>query len=212
MLDDLLYEDKVPSSQPTVNRRKIPFVGVKRIVNPGGYRTALEAAQCFLEYNDLAFSQIFRMNKATFHELEGWFACNTRLSGTRYQSLTQKLLIFLYTLAFNEPQRNTAARFKVAQSSVSAVIQDYLSVSIKLAKAFITMPNDRELFPKIELNPKLTQFNGYIGAIDSTHIPIFTPANQRERFIRRKGHTQNVFTAISPAGRIQFVTGGATRR
>src|SRR5436190_9551478 len=56
------------------------------------------------------FYDLFRMSKEVFVALRDWMFSNTHLRDTRYQTVEQKLLIFIWILAYNEPQRNTAAR------------------------------------------------------------------------------------------------------
>lgn len=101
--DPSLVDDRSNSLVRRIDRRTLPFVGIRRIVNPGGPTFALQATQIVLDADNESFKQQFRMSKACFYSLEGWYASNTDLKDTRYQTRAQKLLIFLWTLAFDEP-------------------------------------------------------------------------------------------------------------
>jgi len=198
--------------QRRVDRRTVPFTGIRRIVNPGGSKFALCFSRVFLEADNIAFHEQFRMKRSCFESLTRWYALNTNLLDSQRQSLPQRLLVFLYILAWDAPQRLVAHRFRISQSAVSSIFHQALQATMRLAKALITMPEPGWVSPTIELDPRLCQFNGCVGAIDGTHIPIFAPSAQKERFIGHKGQTQNVFAAVSPAGRFQFVIAGADGR
>ena len=62
---------------------------------------------------------------------------------------------------------------------------------------FVRLPEDNWLDPGIELNSALNAFNGYIRAIDSTHIAAHIPSKkQRPWFDRHGAVSQNVFATV----------------
>ncbi|ORY60128.1 uncharacterized protein BCR38DRAFT_444048, partial [Pseudomassariella vexata] len=72
----------------------------------GGFVAARRLANRLLEGSPTRFFQLFRMNKDTFWKLLEWLETYTAFKGTYYQSAAQKLMIFLWILAYNESQRN----------------------------------------------------------------------------------------------------------
>ena len=90
--------------------------------------------------------------------------------------LEQKVLIFLYILAFGEPQRNTTHHFKVSQSTVYSIFHELLPAFIQLHRAYIRPLAQDEAFVSLEIeggNIYLKEFNGCIRAIDGTLISAY---------------------------------------
>ncbi|KAG5742802.1 hypothetical protein H9Q70_014478 [Fusarium xylarioides] len=167
-------------------------------------------ASWLLSAPDVMFNDLFRMKKADFYRLSWWLKNNTEASDSRHQSLELKLMIFLWIIAYGEPQRNTAYRFKVSQSTVSATFSYLIDFMRYLHTKFVRMPDDGYVSPRIELNTKFCQFNGAIGAIDGTHVPAFIPLAQQQRFWSRKSSiSQNIFCAVDFEGRFLYVLAGA---
>ena len=120
----------------------------------------------------------------------------TDLRDTRYQTMEQKLMIFIWILAYNEPQRNTAARFRIAQSSVSVIVADMIPRFLQLFNAFVKMPPRNFVDPTIEFNLTLQYLTGAIGAIDGTLFHAHIPLDRQRIWRCRKGWVaQNVFAA-----------------
>ncbi len=150
------------------------------------------------------------MPKWIFLELAAWLKANTGLVDSRYQTVEQKLMIFLWILAHNESQRNTAHRFQVSQSTVSEVMGTCLDKFKSLHRAFVRPNEDDWLDPEYELDPKLNAFNGCIGAIDGTHIHAFIPVSKQLRWRNRKGViSQNVFAAVRSDLSFSYILAGA---
>lgn len=76
----------------------------RNIINPGGPSIARHVAERLLDAPGRQFYDLFRMDKATFRLLVNWLR-RAGLAGTQYQSVEQKVLIFLYILAHNSSQR-----------------------------------------------------------------------------------------------------------
>ena len=156
------------------------------------------------------FYDLFRMSKEVFVALRDWMFSNTHLRDTRYQTVEQKLLIFIWILAYNEPQRNTAARFRIAQSSVCAIVADMVPRFIQLFNAFVKMPPNNFVDPTIEFSPQLQYLTGAIGAVDGTLLHAHIPLDQQRTWRCRKGWVaQNVFAAALFDGTFCFVLAGA---
>lgn len=71
-------------------------------------------AEWLLDAPKTMFKDLFRMLKAAFRGLCKWLRIYTIVAATRYQSLEQKVIVFLWICTYNEPQRNTAFRFKIS--------------------------------------------------------------------------------------------------
>ncbi|ORY66560.1 uncharacterized protein BCR38DRAFT_430633 [Pseudomassariella vexata] len=74
------------------------FLGAedREVVHEGGFVAARRLANRLLEGSPTRFFQLFRMNKDTFWKLLEWLETYTAFKGTYYQSVAQKLMIFLW--------------------------------------------------------------------------------------------------------------------
>jgi hypothetical protein len=80
----------------------------------------------------------------------------------------------------------------------------------RLHTVSVQLPDPRHLSPRVELDPKLHQFNGCLGAIDGTLIRAHIPIEKQKRFWSRKGLiSQNVFLVVSFEGLYLYVLAGA---
>src|ERR1700694_5112199 len=133
----------------------VPFTGIRRIVNPGGSKFALCFSRVFLEADNIAFHEQFRVKRSCFESPTRWYALNTNLLDSQRQLLPQRLRVFLYILAWDAPQRLVAHRFRNSQSAVSSIFHQALQATMRLAKALITMLEPGWVSPTIELDPRL---------------------------------------------------------
>lgn len=173
---------------------------------------ALTRAYCswLLVAPDTMFRDLFRMTKPVFRSLCQWLRHHTTLRDTRHHDVEQKVMVFLWMVAFNEPQRNTAYRFKMAQSTVSSIFRQVIIPMRYLHTRFVRLPGPTYVSPDVELDLKFMQFNGAIGAIDGTHIHAFVPAKKQKRFWSRKNNiSQNVLAAVTFSGLFSYVLAGA---
>lgn len=162
------------------------------------------------EGSETSFKDLFRLTRGIFLDLCEWLRSNTRASDSRYQTLEQKVMVFLWILAYNEPQRNTGLRFGMSQSTVSSIFHDLKDPMRKVQITFVRQPRDGYLSPDVELNPRFQQFNGAIGAIDGTHFKAHIPLQNQQRFWSRKSEvSQNVLAAVSFDGIFLYVLAGA---
>ncbi|KAK2742033.1 hypothetical protein CKAH01_01460 [Colletotrichum kahawae] len=186
-----------------------PVIFDRIVIHPGGAAEATQIAEGLLAGSDIEFEETFRLSKRTFNSLACWLRRHG-IDDTRYQTVEHKLLIVLYILAFGEPQRNAAHRFKVSQSAVSRSFHTIINALVCLHKEVVVLPSESYVSPDIELNAKNAVFNGCIGAVDGTLIPAHIPASQQRRFFDRKGNiSQNVFTAVKFDYTFSYVLAGA---
>lgn len=160
---------------------------------------------------DVIFKDIFRMPKVVFYHLLNWLKLNGRVKDTRSIPLELMLLVFLWILAFDEPQRNAAWRFRLSQSSISNIFHKLIDAMRLLHSAFVRQPDhDYYVSTLVVLNHKRRAFEGAVGAIDGTHIPAHVPHKKQQRFFSRNNNiSQNVLAAVSFDGLFTYVLAGS---
>ena len=89
-------------------------------------KAAEDFCNWLLHAPDTMFNDLFRLKKAVFFDLCRWLRINVGAEGNRRQSLEQKVMVFLWICAYNEPQRNTAYRFRMHQSTVSRIFHELI--------------------------------------------------------------------------------------
>jgi len=82
--------------------------GLRVIINPEGPLFASKRAHRYLSGSPRRFFELFRIRIDTFNDLLAWLLENTDLRGGRFLTPEFKLMIFLWIIAYNEPQRNAA--------------------------------------------------------------------------------------------------------
>ncbi|KEY72644.1 hypothetical protein S7711_11543 [Stachybotrys chartarum IBT 7711] len=163
-----------------------------------------------LQAPDRMFKDLFRMKKTVFFELCRYLRNNNPELEDGRQGLELKVMIFLWICAYNETQRNTAYRFYTSQGQVSAVFHQLISPMRRLHTKFVHLPKPGHLSPRVELDRKMQQFNGTLGAVDGTHIPAFIAEGKQTRFRSYKNNiSQNVFAVVSFEGLFLYILAGA---
>lgn len=152
-----------------------PRASTREVINPGGPRAARLYINTLLREPDGSFFHLFRIYQDYFLNLCRWLRLNTELRPSRYQSLEQKVMIFLWACGHGESQRSAAYKFKISQSSVLSLFHELLEPMRLLHIAFVTQPDDSFVSPEIELCEKHYPFSGCISAIDGTHLAAHIP-------------------------------------
>ncbi|KAK0704544.1 hypothetical protein B0H67DRAFT_613179 [Lasiosphaeris hirsuta] len=163
---------------------------VCEVIHPKGPRGARRFASGLQKGSEKQFRDLFRISREAFQALVRWLKINEGLRGTRYQTAEQKLMVVLYILGRGRDQRVAAHKFGITQSSISRTIATILPMLMSLHIAFVRLPEDDWLDPAVELNPKMSAFNGCIGAIDGTHIRAHIKASEQIRWFNRKGREE----------------------
>jgi hypothetical protein len=101
--------------------------GIRVIINPEGPLSACKRAHRYLSGSPRRFFELFRIRIDTFNDLLAWWLENTDLRGDRFLTPEFKLMIFLWVIAYNEPQRNAAHMFCISQSPVFLIVNELLS-------------------------------------------------------------------------------------
>ncbi|KAG5742614.1 hypothetical protein H9Q70_014632, partial [Fusarium xylarioides] len=98
-LEDLPFVqmlEEISRLQPDQEMPHIPHYPVPRyIVNPGEPSAVAVKAQRLLWGSPARFFRIFRVPRGVFDELVEWLRENTALKDTKWQTLEQKVMIFL---------------------------------------------------------------------------------------------------------------------
>ncbi|KAG5789639.1 hypothetical protein H9Q69_011315 [Fusarium xylarioides] len=140
-LEDLLFVqmlEEISRLQPDQEMLQIPYNPVPRyIVNPGGPSAAAAKAQRLLRGSPARFFRIFRVPRGVFDELVEWLRENTALKDTKWQTLEQKVMIFLYVIGQGVSQHLAADFFEISQSTVSVVVTAAAEAFLKLHIHFI---------------------------------------------------------------------------
>ncbi|KAF7550296.1 hypothetical protein G7046_g8058 [Stylonectria norvegica] len=205
--------DPLRRLQPSGRRRYRARRGNPHVIHPGGSVEAYHVWWRMLNGSPSRFFSLFRMTKPAFFNLCDWLRTNTTARSTRYQTLEQKLMIFLFIVGHGTTQREASSLFCVSQSSVSVLFRGLLLPLLKLHRAWVTLPPDDYVAEEVELDPKQRAFSGCIGAIDGVHISAHVPGHQMTRFLNRHNRvTQNVLAAVLPDSSFSFVLAGAEGR
>jgi hypothetical protein len=205
----VVHHDNMVKTAASIFMRRPRGRGPGPLVNPGGPRAASSFAKSLLNGSPRRFVELFRIHIPEFNTLLQWLRDNTWLCDSRYLTAELKLMVFLWILAYNEPQRNAAHMFGVCQRTISQIFDKVLRCFVKVYAAFVQLPPDDYVSPDIELNPRLKHFNGCIGAVDGTHIYARVPPRDQQRYRGRKGFTsQNVFAAVKFDGSFSYVLAG----
>jgi DDE superfamily endonuclease len=179
-------------------------------IHPGGLEAAREHAFSILaEQSNVEFQDVFRLTKREFGILVEWLRQQGAEDG-RHIQLEQRVLMFLYILAQNATQRQTACHFLVAQSTVAAAFDEMLPLFVRLHQAYVRLPEDSYVSPEIEFD-KYPDFTGCIGAIGGCIINCFVPKDQQLRWFnaKKKVYGQNVLAAVRFDGTFSYVLAGA---
>ncbi|KAL6633763.1 hypothetical protein ACP70R_026434 [Stipagrostis hirtigluma subsp. patula] len=154
---------------------------------------------------------MFRVTPELFHQLHDVLVGQYGLKSSSRSSSIEALGMFLWILGSPESVRNAANRFGRSLDTVNRNFDKVLKCVLKLAGDNIK-PLDAA-FPTV--HPRLGEsrfspyFNGCIGAIDGTHIPVVVDNDKVVQYMCRKGYTsQNVLAVCDFDMRFTFVLAG----
>ncbi|KAG5742680.1 hypothetical protein H9Q70_014583 [Fusarium xylarioides] len=212
-LEDLLFVqmlEEISRLQPDQEMPQIPHNPVPRyIVNPGGPSAAAAKAQRLLRGSPARFFRIFRVPRGVFDELVEWLRENTALKDTKWQTLEQKVMIFLYVIGQGVSQHLAADFFEISQSTVSVVVTAAAEAFLKLHVHFVRLPDDSFISLETIARRSSQYFHGCIGAVDGTHLAAYIPSEEQRKWYNRKSLiSQNVLCAVQLDGTFSYVLAG----
>jgi hypothetical protein len=172
-----------------------------------------------------------RMELGTFFQLRDWLVLNTALKdsspeSSRFVSVEEKLLIFVYIASTGASNRATQERFNRAPSMISRYIlisviptklinyssfHEVIDALLLLYKSNCTLPYNTLTTPtRISESFKYSPyFNDCLGALDGTHIEMHIPLELQPRYRNRKGTlSQNVLAVCDFDMRFVYILAG----
>ncbi|WVZ48956.1 hypothetical protein U9M48_000341 [Paspalum notatum var. saurae] len=151
----------------------------------------------------------FRLHPPAFHALHSTLVANHGLKSTMQCDSIEALGMFLWSCGTRQSQRQIADRFGLSTDTVCRKFGEVLEAMVSFADTIIR-PRDSSFRM---VHPRLLRFSpffdGCIGAIDGTHIPVSVVEQAHDDFINRKGFTsQNVLAVCDMDMRFTFVATG----
>ncbi|KAL6594347.1 hypothetical protein ACP70R_048540 [Stipagrostis hirtigluma subsp. patula] len=151
----------------------------------------------------------FRLHPSAFHLLHNILVAHHGLRSTHQCDSIEALGMFLWACGTRQCQRQMAERFGRSIDTVSRKFGEVLDAVVSFADTIIK-PRD-PTFSSVhhKLQRFSPYFDGCIGAIDGTHIPVLVHEHAHDDFINRKGFTsQNVLAVCDMDMRFTFVAAG----
>ncbi|KAL6596004.1 hypothetical protein ACP70R_047368 [Stipagrostis hirtigluma subsp. patula] len=151
----------------------------------------------------------FCLSPAAFHLLHDTLVAHHGLKSTRYCDSIEALGMFLWACGTRQCQRQMADRFGRSMDTVSRKFGQVLDAMVSFADT-VLKPRD-PTFSTVhhKLQRFSPYFDGCIGAIDGTHIPVSVEEAAHDDFINRKGFTSlNVLVVCDLDMRFIFVATG----
>lgn len=117
--------------------------------------------------------------------------------------------MFLWACGTRQSQRQIADRFGRSTDTVCRKFGEVLDAMVSFAHTVIRPRDSTFRFVHPRLHQFSPFFDGCIGAIDGTHIPVSVDEHAHDDFINRKGFTsQNVLAVCDMDMRFTFVATG----
>ncbi|XP_057452625.1 uncharacterized protein LOC130744460 [Lotus japonicus] len=152
------------------------------------------------------------MESHTVLMLEKILVSNGWLHPSKEMTSWEAIAMFHWSCAHSETNRNVQNKFGKSGETISRKFGEVLDGLCLLAKEIVKPPdfNFVEVPAKIKDDRKFwPYFEGCIGAIDGTHIPVIVPTKDQVRYIGIKGYpTQNVMLVCNFEMLITFVVVG----
>ncbi|XP_040379426.1 protein ALP1-like isoform X1 [Oryza brachyantha] len=151
-----------------------------------------------------------RMRKAIFHRLCGHLRSCGLLVDTLHVTVEEQVAMFMHVVGHKWSNRFVGFEFYQSGETVSRYFNAVLDSLVSISKELIYL-RSTETHPKITSSPGRFHpyFEGCIGALDGTHVPVCVPAHMQNRFWGRKSSpTQNVLAAVDFDLRFIYVLAG----
>ncbi|KAM3250501.1 hypothetical protein P3S67_022916 [Capsicum chacoense] len=123
------------------------------------------------------------MDRNAFHTLVLLTKNIGGLSDSKSMSSNEKLAIFLNILAHHEKNRSIKVDYIRSRWSVSQAFNECLCAILKLTPLLLVNPKP---ILKDETEDRWKWFEGCLGALDGTYIPIRVPTQYKPRYMARK--------------------------
>ncbi|KAL5578857.1 hypothetical protein UlMin_011299 [Ulmus minor] len=148
------------------------------------------------QHPDRMFNKI-RMYRPCFEMLIQVLRQQTALQNSRYLTLEEQVMIFVYVISQKATNRMAMEDWQHSGSTISVVFTRICKAIASLSQTFITAPNFAAIPDEIRWNPKYyPYFQNCVGAIDGTHIAAHAPADVANNFRGRKSTVTSNMLAI----------------
>ncbi|KAL5554275.1 hypothetical protein UlMin_041676 [Ulmus minor] len=161
------------------------------------------------QHPDRMFNKI-RMYRPCFEMLIQVLRQQTTLQNSRYLTLEEQVMIFVYVISQKATNRMAMEDWQHSGSTISVVFTRICKAIASLSQTFIKPPNFDAIPDEIQWNPKYYPYFQYpylvilidllwqncIGAIDGTHIAAHAPADVANNFRGRKSTVTSNMLAI----------------
>lgn len=146
--------------------------------------------------------RVLRMSLSSFYDLRDWILENTKVRDSKTQQvhLEEKLVIFLYSVNNKSSNRMVQETFGHSGETISRVFYEILDALVLLYKEVVRLPTeDTPLGSRIADYPEyFPYFKDCLGALDSTHVLIHVPDEDKPRYRNRKKElSQNVLAVCN---------------
>ena len=134
------------------------------------------------------------------------------LKGTRQTGSLETLGIYVWTCAHNQALRRSRDRFERSLDTVSRKVTHVAEVICRWADSILVPADSTYVGVKWQLGTYAPFFDGYIGALDGTHVKVKVNKEAKVDHINRKGDVSiNVCAIVDMDGRFTYVGAGIAR-
>jgi hypothetical protein len=154
---------------------------------------------------------MFWVTRPVFDKLHETLVSNYGLSSTVHMASIESLGIFLWLLGGLQSVSQVEDRFQRSTENISRKFTEVLECVFKLGEHIIKPrdPQFIQIHPRLEDNRFSPYFNGSIGAIDGTYVPVIVPSTETVSHIGRHRYpSQNVLAICDFDLRFTFVVAG----
>jgi hypothetical protein len=149
------------------------------------------------------------MKPDDFIRLHGILVVQYGLCSTREMSSLESLALFVWTCATNASIRVAEDRFERSGDTLSRKMTEVAEVVASFANSVIHPWDQTYSSVHIKFQQWEPYFDGCIGALDGTHVPVVTKSGSKLDFLNRKGViTVNVLAICDMDRRFTFVGAG----
>ena len=123
--------------------------------------------------------------------------CRTGSGGSVQKSLDDRILLFLWFMASLDKYSSIADRFGMSESTACDSISELLNLIREyLVDSLIVWPSRNEMQHISDMYMELKNFEGVVGMIDATHIPISKPKHRGIDYYNRKDYYSVILQAV----------------
>ncbi|CAN1316271.1 Protein ALP1-like [Linum perenne] len=151
--------------------------------------------------SDASSLRLIRMNRLMFSKLCELLVVKGGLVRSNTVDINEMVIMFLYTIAHNEKNRQLSEYLCRSGETISRNIHKVLRAMLKLNHILLKKP---EPIPDNSNDVKWRHFKNCLGALDGSHINVRVPLDMQTRYRDRKGNTSiNILGVCTP--KLEFI-------